>query len=196
MKGIIPRAAADIFQVGKINDLYIKGCYSLLGTTSPTELISLLTKCDLVICADNFVMHAAKLVNKPAIVLWGPTNHEVYGYKEHTHFQADVEFCEYKDKCIGPHCAENYATICPLNEQHCLNKLNIDYIKIDGSFIRKLHASKFDCLFVKAIVDVAKGMEIKTIAEFVENEETILILKEYGVDYAQGYFIGKPSPDI
>lgn len=117
-----------VIQVGKINDLYIKGCYSLLGTTSPTELISLLTKCDLVICADNFVMHAAKLVNKPAIVLWGPTNHEVYGYKEHTHFQTDVAFCEYKDKCIGPHCAENYATICPLNEQHCLNKLNIDYI--------------------------------------------------------------------
>ena len=77
-----------------------------------------------------------------------------------------------------------------------LKELSVDYIKIDGSFIRKLHASKFDCLFVKAIVDVAKGMEIKTIAEFVENEETIPILKEYGVDYAQGYFIGRPSPSI
>lgn len=77
-----------------------------------------------------------------------------------------------------------------------LKELKVDYIKIDGSFIRKLHASKIDCLFVKAIVDVAKGMGIKTIAEFVENEETIPILKEYGVDYAQGYFIGKPSPNI
>lgn len=77
-----------------------------------------------------------------------------------------------------------------------LKELKVDYIKIDGSFIRKLHASKIDCLFVKAIVDVAKGMGIKTIAEFVENEETIPILKEYGVDYGQGYFIGKPSPNI
>lgn len=77
-----------------------------------------------------------------------------------------------------------------------LKEIRVDFIKIDGSFIRKLYASKVDCLFVKAIVDVAKGMEIKTTAEFVENEETIRILKEYGVDYAQGYFIGKPSPDI
>ena len=46
------------------------------------------------------------------------------------------------------------------------------------------------------MADVAKGMRIKTIAEFVENEETVRILKEYGVDYAQGYYIGKPSPDI
>lgn len=77
-----------------------------------------------------------------------------------------------------------------------LKEMDVDYIKIDGSFIRKLHENKTDRLFVKAIADVAKGMGIKTIAEFVENEEVIQILKEYGVDYAQGYFIGKPSPDI
>ncbi len=77
-----------------------------------------------------------------------------------------------------------------------LKEMDVDYIKIDGSFIRKLHENKTDRLFVKAIADVAKGMGIKTIAEFVENEEVLQILKEYGVDYAQGYFIGKPSPDI
>ncbi|MBI5307175.1 MAG: EAL domain-containing protein [Planctomycetes bacterium] len=77
-----------------------------------------------------------------------------------------------------------------------LKEMEVDYIKIDGSFIRKLHENKTDRLFVKAIADVAEGMGIKTIAEFVENEEVIRILREYGVDYAQGYFIGKPSPDI
>lgn len=79
--------------------------------------------------------------------------------------------------------------------QH-LKVIRVDSVKIDGSFIRKLDASKVDRLFVKAIVDVAKGMEIKTIAEFVETEETMHILKEYGVDYVQGYLIGKPSPSI
>ena len=74
--------------------------------------------------------------------------------------------------------------------------MEVDYIKIDGSFIRKLHGNKTDRLFVKAIADVAKGMGIKTIAEFVENEEIMRILRDYGVDYAQGYFIGKPAPEI
>ncbi len=77
-----------------------------------------------------------------------------------------------------------------------LKEMEVDYIKIDGSFIRKLHENKTDRLFVKAITDVAKGMGIKTIAEFVENEEVMQILREYGVDYAQGYFVGKPAPDI
>ena len=77
-----------------------------------------------------------------------------------------------------------------------LKEMEVDYIKIDGSFIRKLHENKTDRLFVKAIADVAKGMGVRTIAEFVENEEIIIILREYGVDCAQGYFIGKPAPDI
>ena len=77
-----------------------------------------------------------------------------------------------------------------------LKEMEVDYIKIDGSFIRKLHGNKTDRLFVKAIADVAKGMGIKTIAEFVENEEIMRILRDYGVDYAQGYFIGKPAPEI
>ena len=75
-----------------------------------------------------------------------------------------------------------------------LREMEVDYIKIDGSFIRTLHETTNDHIFVKAIADVARGMGIKTIAEFVENNEIIKILKEYGVDYGQGYFIGKPSP--
>ena len=72
-----------------------------------------------------------------------------------------------------------------------LREMEVDYIKIDGSFIRTLHETTNDHIFVKAIADVARGMGIKTIAEFVENNEIIKILKEYGVDYGQGYFIGK-----
>lgn len=75
-----------------------------------------------------------------------------------------------------------------------LRDLNVDYIKIDGSFIRKLHTNDKDQLFVKALADIARGMKIKTIAEFVENEEIFEILRYLGVDYAQGYFVGRPAP--
>lgn len=77
-----------------------------------------------------------------------------------------------------------------------LKEMQVDYIKIDGSFIRELNKNLSDQIFVKAIKDVAKGLGIKTVAEFVENQETLKLLREYGVDYAQGYFIGKPSPNI
>ena len=75
-----------------------------------------------------------------------------------------------------------------------LRELNIDYVKIDGFFIRKLHENMHDQLFVKAIVDVARGMGIKTVAEFVENRESFEFLRKLNVDYAQGYYIGKPGP--
>ncbi|GEM_PF-5847105 len=75
-----------------------------------------------------------------------------------------------------------------------LREMDVDYVKIDGVFIKNLHKEYRDQLFVKAISDVARGMGIKTTAEFVENEEIIKFLKRLGVDYAQGYAIGKPAP--
>ncbi|MEK6725178.1 MAG: EAL domain-containing protein [Deltaproteobacteria bacterium] len=77
-----------------------------------------------------------------------------------------------------------------------LREMNVDYIKIDGSFVKRLHENPDDQLIVKAIAGVAKGMGIKTIAEFVEKEETLKLLREFGVDYAQGYLIGKPGPEL
>lgn len=75
-----------------------------------------------------------------------------------------------------------------------LKMMEVDYIKIDGAFVKNLYASPTDQLFVKSIINVAKGMGIKTIAEFVETRETLDILREYGVDFVQGYFSGKPAP--
>lgn len=75
-----------------------------------------------------------------------------------------------------------------------MRELPIDIVKIDGSFITNLIENPDDQLFVKALVDVARGMGKKTIAEFVENAETLALLHTFGVDYAQGYYIGKPQP--
>ncbi len=74
-----------------------------------------------------------------------------------------------------------------------LKQLQADILKIDGSFIREIHQSKHDQLFVKALVDVARGMGMMTVAEFVESKEVYEVIRGIGVDYAQGYYIGKPS---
>lgn len=75
-----------------------------------------------------------------------------------------------------------------------LSQLPADYIKIDGSFIRNLKHSSENRLIVKAIADIAAGFGKKTIAEFVDDAELLPLLNDYGIDYAQGYHIGKPAP--
>jgi len=77
-----------------------------------------------------------------------------------------------------------------------LRELNVDFIKIDGMFVRNLHEDKEDQSIVKAISMIAKEMNIRTIAEFVEHKKTLLMLKQFDIDYAQGYLIGKPSPKV
>jgi len=75
-----------------------------------------------------------------------------------------------------------------------LRELSLDMIKIDGSFIRNLPRSREDRIFVRAIAEVARGLGKQTIAEFVEDEETLKMLRELQVDYAQGHHIGRPAP--
>jgi EAL domain-containing protein (putative c-di-GMP-specific phosphodiesterase class I) len=77
-----------------------------------------------------------------------------------------------------------------------LKEMDVDFLKIDGSFIRRLHENPKDQALVKAIIEVARGLDIKTIAEFVEDEKTLELLREFGADYAQGYLIGKPAPAV
>ncbi|KUO51288.1 MAG: hypothetical protein APF76_17570 [Desulfitibacter sp. BRH_c19] len=75
-----------------------------------------------------------------------------------------------------------------------LIEMEVDFLKIDGSFVRHLPDSKRNRILVKTIAEMAQGLGIQTIAEFVDREETLQIVKEIGIDYAQGYLIGKPSP--
>jgi EAL domain-containing protein (putative c-di-GMP-specific phosphodiesterase class I) len=70
----------------------------------------------------------------------------------------------------------------------------VDFLKIDGLFVKDILDDKIDLAMVKAINEVGQMMGKKTVAEFVENEKIFNLLKELGVDYAQGYGIGKPVP--
>ncbi|WP_373071755.1 putative bifunctional diguanylate cyclase/phosphodiesterase [Sulfurimonas sp.] len=76
---------------------------------------------------------------------------------------------------------------------HYIKRFPIDYIKIDGDFIVNLHNDKKDLAFVKSIISLAKELNVKTIAEFVENEDVLQFLKDIEIDYVQGFHIGKPS---
>ncbi|CAG1020644.1 Cyclic di-GMP phosphodiesterase PdeB [Patescibacteria group bacterium] len=75
-----------------------------------------------------------------------------------------------------------------------LKHLPVDYLKIDGLFVKDILDDKVDLAMVKAINEVGHIMGKKTIAEFVENERIFGLLNGLGVDYAQGYIMGKPIP--
>ena len=77
-----------------------------------------------------------------------------------------------------------------------LKQLSADILKIDGMFIRNLPNDPNDQVFVRAIVEVARGLGKKTVAEFVGDAATLSILRDLGVDYAQGYHLSRPEPEI
>lgn len=75
-----------------------------------------------------------------------------------------------------------------------LKHLPVDFVKIDGNFIRDILHDPIDLAMVTSIRDVAEAMQIKTVAEFVETSDIMVQIGKLGVDFAQGFCIAKPSP--
>ena len=75
-----------------------------------------------------------------------------------------------------------------------LKNFNVDTLKIDGSFVRDITDNRISESMVAAITQVAKVMELQTVAEYVESEETRKLVQDLGVDFAQGHAVGKPMP--
>ncbi|MBK5220655.1 MAG: EAL domain-containing protein [Thermoleophilia bacterium] len=73
-----------------------------------------------------------------------------------------------------------------------LKRIPFDVIKIDGAFVRDMPRNDADQLTVKAIVQIARGLGKRTIAAFVQDDDTTEMLREYGVDMAQGFHLGRP----
>ncbi len=116
------RERIGVVQAGRLRDGYVRGAYSLLGLTTPRQLIAILRHFDAVVTADNFIMHAAHLTGTPAVVLWGPTDHSVYGYAGQIHLQAQAD-CEYPGGCLGPENGNLYQIDCPRGAAHCVDTL-------------------------------------------------------------------------
>ena len=77
-----------------------------------------------------------------------------------------------------------------------LKRFDVDYLKIDGSFVSELATDEASRLFVRSLCDVAKGLNKHVIAERVETSEVLALLKPLGVDFAQGHHIAHPKPFI
>lgn len=75
-----------------------------------------------------------------------------------------------------------------------LKNLPVDFLKMDGAYVKDITKNPTDFAMAKAIQSIAESMKIKTIAEFVESKETLDCLKNMNVDYAQGYYINRPTP--
>ena len=75
-----------------------------------------------------------------------------------------------------------------------LKRLPVDFLKIDGAFVRDLSKDAESRAMVKAINQMARDLCIQTVAEGVESLATLQALKELGIDYVQGYAIGIPAP--
>ena len=76
-----------------------------------------------------------------------------------------------------------------------LRKLGVDIVKIDGAFVQNIARSADDRAFVQTLIDLARRLQIKTVAEWVQDEESAVMLREWGCDYIQGRLIGLASPD-
>ncbi len=77
-----------------------------------------------------------------------------------------------------------------------LTKLHIDFVKFDGSLIQKIDSDPVTKIIVKNIAALCRELNVKTIAEFVDNEFILNTVNEYGIDYSQGSFINSPSPSV
>ena len=75
-----------------------------------------------------------------------------------------------------------------------LKRFDVDYLKIDGSFVRDLATDNASRLFVRALCDVASGLNKQVVAEWVENQAVMDILVEMGVQYGQGFLFARPQP--
>ena len=75
-----------------------------------------------------------------------------------------------------------------------LRQLPIDYVKIDGKFVRDILDDAVDYAIVQAVYDVTKQLGIRTVAEHVEAQPVLDCLYDIGIDYAQGYHTGRPAP--
>jgi EAL domain-containing protein (putative c-di-GMP-specific phosphodiesterase class I) len=82
------------------------------------------------------------------------------------------------------------------NSYNYLKHFPVDILKIDGGFITDLENDEVDQLLVKSMIDIAHSLGKKTVAEYVEHQSTMDMLKSFGIDYIQGFLVGKPRKQL
>ncbi|HUF73137.1 MAG TPA: EAL domain-containing protein, partial [Gammaproteobacteria bacterium] len=77
-----------------------------------------------------------------------------------------------------------------------LKRLPVDYLKIDGTFVRNMARDKVDQAMVRMTAELAREMRLRTVAEYVQSEAVMKLIAKYGIDYAQGSYIGRAKPTL
>lgn len=96
-------------------------------------------------------------------------------------------------KEAGCSCAlDNFGT--GFSSLYYLKQFDVDYLKVDGAFVRELASDPANSLFIRALAEVARGLNREIVAEWVETPEVLAKLKELGIEYAQGFYFGRPEP--
>ncbi len=137
----------------------------------------------------DFIIKSLESFEKPHKVVFEILESEKIGnYEELKEFIAKVKKfdCEIAIDDFG----SGYS-----NFSHIL-ELDIDYLKIDASLIKNITTDENSKKITKTIIKFAKNLDIETIAEFVENEASLNLLEEMGIDFVQGYYIGKPKESL
>jgi ADP-heptose:LPS heptosyltransferase len=116
-----------VVHLGNAGGRNVRSAYSLLGLTQPKQVFPLLRRADLIVTVDCFLMHAAHYMNRPAVVLWGPTCPEVYGYPRQFHLHAGTT-CAKPDGCLSPGKGENYGSPCPSDPEHCVDAITVEQV--------------------------------------------------------------------
>jgi EAL domain-containing protein (putative c-di-GMP-specific phosphodiesterase class I) len=74
--------------------------------------------------------------------------------------------------------------------------LKPDFLKIDGSIVKEIKSNEYSIKIIESIVILAQKLNVKTVAEFVKDKESFEKLQQLGVDYIQGYYVGKPREEL
>ncbi|MEO0973805.1 MAG: EAL domain-containing protein, partial [Pseudomonadota bacterium] len=75
-----------------------------------------------------------------------------------------------------------------------LKRLDVDYVKVDGLFVRDIVSDPADRIFVKSIIDIAHTLDMGVVCEFVEDDAILDMVRELGSDFAQGFGVHRPQP--
>lgn len=127
---LVKRLSAEgifVAQAGAARDRYIRGTYSLLGVTTVREAIALAKRFDLIVTTDNLFVHIARLVDTPAVTLWGATDPATFGWPGQTHLVGH-RICRNPDGCLAATRGVIYGTPCPMGPNHCMDRIDVGSI--------------------------------------------------------------------
>lgn len=126
--------------------------------------------------------------NSQRVIFEVVESEEIQDYKEINSFIKKIK--EYGAKIAIDDFGSGYA-----NFEHILT-LDADFIKIDGSLIKNINRDRNALIITEAIIEFSKKLNRKTIVEYVHNEDIYDIVRAYGADYSQGFYLGEPSEDL